>query len=116
MPIKYGRRKKPKKGRDSSGKLSPSARGYDRTWRKFSEDHRDRMPLCGESENKPRESEYGCLSKGLVRPATEVDHIIPLSEGGARLDPQNTQSLCSRCHLNKTARERYRAAFRGGST
>lgn len=37
--------------------------------------------------------------------AEEVDHKLPISEGGATLDLNNLQSLCHRCHTRKTARE-----------
>lgn len=33
--------------------------------------------------------------------ATEVDHIVPLSHGGAD-DDANTRALCSACHLDRT--------------
>lgn len=41
--------------------------------------------------------------KCKVEWATEVDHIIPRSQGGADLDGDNLQSLCLRCHSEKTA-------------
>jgi predicted Fe-S protein YdhL (DUF1289 family) len=34
--------------------------------------------------------------------AREVDHIKPISEGGAARDPSNLQSLCRGCHRAKT--------------
>ena len=34
----------------------------------------------------------------------EVDHIIPLAQGG-RDDPDNLQTLCRSCHMEKTAQE-----------
>jgi 5-methylcytosine-specific restriction protein A len=45
-----------------------------------------------------------CLPKGIVRTATEVDHIVPICKGGAdTLDPfENRQGLCSECHEDKT--------------
>jgi hypothetical protein len=45
------------------------------------------------------------MSHGFVRAAVEVDHIIPLSRGGAELDEDNIQSLCAGCHRAKTMRE-----------
>ncbi len=45
-----------------------------------------------------------CLKRGFTTPATEVDHIKPLREGGARLDQINLQALCKPCHSRKTAR------------
>ena len=35
----------------------------------------------------------------------EVDHIIPLGEGGAYYDPNNLQCLCRPCHFKKSAAE-----------
>ena len=46
-----------------------------------------------------------CLQQGFVTVATDVDHIIALSKGGARLDPDNCQSLCRTCHNRKTAED-----------
>ena len=39
-------------------------------------------------------------------PANEVDHIQPIAEGGARLDPANLRPLCKPCHSRHTARTR----------
>lgn len=30
--------------------------------------------------------------------ATEVDHIIPLADGGAAYDPKNLRAACKRCN------------------
>ncbi|SEO98970.1 HNH endonuclease [Halorientalis persicus] len=37
--------------------------------------------------------------------AFHVDHITPISEGGHPFDEQNLQTLCRRCHREKTAEE-----------
>lgn len=39
-----------------------------------------------------------------VTAAQEVDHIVPLSQGGTDA-PENLQSLCSDCHALKTRRD-----------
>ena len=52
-----------------------------------------------------------CEAKGYARPATQLDHIIPLIDGG-KDDESNYQSLCEPCHKDKTAAE---ARGRGGS-
>lgn len=45
------------------------------------------------------------------RPATEVDHVIPDSEGGSNtLD--NAKPTCEPCHTRKTAAERARGLRR----
>lgn len=38
-----------------------------------------------------------CLAEGRTRPTTEVDHIVPLSQGGTD-DRGNKQGLCDPCH------------------
>lgn len=50
-------------------------------------------PLCAECEREFR-----------VTAASEVDHIVPLADGGAD-DESNYQSLCEACHKAKTAAE-----------
>ncbi len=35
----------------------------------------------------------------------ECDHVIPLDRGGAPMDPENCQTLCVRCHIEKSRRE-----------
>jgi 5-methylcytosine-specific restriction protein A len=43
-----------------------------------------------------------CRSNGKLIAATVVDHRTPIAEGGAELDLDNLQSLCSPCHNAKT--------------
>jgi 5-methylcytosine-specific restriction endonuclease McrA len=52
-----------------------------------------RHPLCRQ-----------CESGGVVRPATQLDHIIPLHLGGEDHE-SNLQGLCVECHEQKTTRE-----------
>ncbi|MEW6479768.1 MAG: HNH endonuclease signature motif containing protein [Pseudomonadota bacterium] len=59
-----------------------------------------RQPLC-----------VHCLPKGIVKPATQRDHIVPLAEGGEDV-PDNTQGLCDECHNAKSLVERLRAQAR----
>ncbi|MEU3826462.1 HNH endonuclease [Streptomyces sp. NPDC029080] len=47
--------------------------------------------------------------------ATQVDHIVPLSEGGSKWDPANWQSLCGACHDIKSAEDRRRRTRIDGS-
>lgn len=46
-----------------------------------------------------------CQAEGRVRLATEVDHIIALTNGGAEdpHDDSNRQGLCNFHHIEKTA-------------
>lgn len=70
---------------------SRHARGYGKQWQvaRLAALRRDSF-LC-----------VSCKSVGIVNNASEVDHIKPKSEGGDNgLD--NLQSLCGRCHKEKT--------------
>lgn len=46
-----------------------------------------------------------CSSYGITTEATTVDHIVPIQDGGELWDIDNTQSLCNRCHNEKTGKE-----------
>ncbi len=74
---------------------SSSARGYDTAWRSVrAERLRLDNYLCRH-----------CLRDGRPETATDVDHIVPIARGGARLDLGNLQSLCGPCHSRKTVTE-----------
>jgi 5-methylcytosine-specific restriction protein A len=45
-----------------------------------------------------------CMGHGIPRPAHEVDHIVPLWQGGTD-DLENLQALHRDCHRSKTRRE-----------
>jgi len=45
-----------------------------------------------------------CIKEGIVTPAAEVDHIVPLWAGGKESD-SNRQSICQAHHLAKSKRE-----------
>jgi 5-methylcytosine-specific restriction enzyme A len=63
-------------------------------WRKVRLQHLAREPLCRH-----------CRDEGFIVTATVVDHIVPIVEGGARLDENNLQSLSKKHHTRKTRRE-----------
>ena len=65
-----------------------------REWRETRKIQLERFPLCAE-----------CAKDGRVTPATIVDHIKPIRDGGARLDLDNLQSLCWACHSRKSVEE-----------
>jgi 5-methylcytosine-specific restriction enzyme A len=44
------------------------------------------------------------------------DHVIEISDGGARLDPSNIMLRCAPCHGRKTAAERAKRARWGGGS
>ena len=48
-----------------------------------------------------------CLQGGRLRPATQVDHVVPKAEGGTD-DDSNLQAICKSCHQAKTAAEAVR--------
>jgi 5-methylcytosine-specific restriction protein A len=77
---------------------SSAARGYGYRWRQLRAHVMARDGgLC-----------QVCLLAGVVRPATDVDHIIRKAAGGSD-DPSNLQAICGPCHKAKTAREHCRA-------
>lgn len=75
-------------------RLSASARGYDRRWRKIRLMYLRAHPLC--------EDIYGLHTNGPVA-ASDVDHIVPKRDGGTD-DEENLQGLCHVCHSKKTGR------------
>ena len=77
---------------DKPSDTRPTAakRGYDKTWKRLRAYYLSRHPMCESCQ---------------TRPAELVDHIIPLKAGGARLDEDNLQALCRKCHGYKTAVE-----------
>lgn len=60
-------------------------------WQKCRRSKLSRDPIC-----------EGCET----RPGQHVDHITPVSKGGAIWKPSNWQSLCHNCHNAKTGAER----------
>ena len=80
---------------------SASQRGYGAEWRKTRARVMKRdAGLC-----------QGCLKDGILKLATQVDHIVSKRQGGSD-DEANLQALCDGCHRFKTAREALRG--RGG--
>lgn len=65
-----------------------------KAWKKTRRAQLDREPLCRD-----------CLQQGRHEPATDVDHVTQLEDGGAPLDPENLQSLCHSHHSVKTRRD-----------
>lgn len=86
---------KPPQRRYDEHRGSPSKRGYDATWRRFRQVFLSMHPLC-----------EVCESEGRITPALEVHHVVPLSDGGPRLDPDNCRALCRSCHSKITSESR----------
>jgi 5-methylcytosine-specific restriction enzyme A len=61
-------------------------------WRRFRAWYLSRHPLC-----------EACEREGRTIPASMVDHIVELKDGGAPLAEDNAMSLCWKCHGLKTA-------------
>ena len=67
-----------------------------RAWRRGRLLHLAASPLC-----------VVCEKEGIVRPAIEVDHIVPhRGDMDLFLDPSNWQSLCKYHSTSKSGRER----------
>jgi 5-methylcytosine-specific restriction protein A len=66
-----------------------------KAWRTLAKRQLQREPLCAE-----------CFKNGRVNTAVIADHVVPIKQGGARLDIDNLQSLCRACHNRKTGREK----------
>jgi 5-methylcytosine-specific restriction endonuclease McrA len=63
-------------------------------WRKKSKAHRMAHPLC-----------VKCEEKGETVAGKVVDHIKSINTGGEKLDDNNLQTLCERCHNRKSSAE-----------
>lgn len=48
--------------------------------------------------------------------ATEVDHIVPVDAGGARLDPVNLRPACKNCNSGRASSEKAKNGWRRSST
>lgn len=69
-----------------------SGRLYDRkAWKRLREQHLRAHPLCEE-----------CYALGIIRYATDVDHVVALASSGEAFDPGNLRSMCHGCHSRKT--------------
>ena len=51
--------------------------------------------------------EYRCPCGELLKPSFEVDHVVPLCEGGQDVEA-NLRAMCRGCHGQKTRRARQR--------
>lgn len=67
-------------------------RFYDTSrWQTCRKMHLSRQPIC-----------EGCET----RPSEHVDHVVPVTKGGAVWQSSNWQALCQDCHNAKTGAER----------
>jgi len=70
---------------------SASSRGYDAAWEELRRVVLREEPLC-----------RLCLAAGRHTPATEVDHVRRLRDGGTN-ERSNLRALCRSCHSRHTA-------------
>mgnify|MGYP001598133250 CR=1 FL=1 len=97
---------------DRERRGSSAERGYDARWREYRKAFLANYPLCGmRSSLADRRIELlgiewsQCKREKIVRPAEQVDHIIPHRGNFAVFwDPANHQALCSSCSNAKSAR------------
>jgi 5-methylcytosine-specific restriction protein A len=52
-----------------------------------------------------------CEDKNVITPATIVDHIQPIRQGGDALDKNNLQPLCKVCHDKKSGQEAHTIVY-----
>jgi len=71
--------------------------GYDSVWQLLRLTYLQQHPTCQD-----------CLQAGKVEPAVLVHHIVPIKDGGARLDPSNLRALCQRHHEAIHGKERWK--------
>lgn len=64
-------------------------------WNNLRDMYRGQNPMCER-----------CAKMGVTKLAQMVDHITPIKQGGGKMDWDNLQSLCFKCHNQKTGSER----------
>lgn len=106
MALMFRRREFPLVGGRRKGEYTNNGRGkredYDHVWEDLSVRFRRKNPFCRFCEQEG----FECV------PVDDVDHIIPLEDGGARLDRNNLQSSCRKHHNGLKSRlQRYARAI-----
>ena len=66
-------------------------------WKRLRKQKLNKNPLC-----------EMCEKEGRVTPATVIDHIKPIRQGGAPLDINNLMSLFRSCHAKKSAKDKHK--------
>ena len=72
-------------------------------WRNVRKQYIRENPIC-----------IDCRNSGQIVEAQMVDHIVPIKDGGAKLQMDNLQSLCNFHHGQKTSREREQVKMAAG--
>lgn len=80
-------------------------RGYTSRWDRRSAHFRSIYPLCGMRPNGQKPVMSQCYTEHRTTRATQVDHVIPHKGDPVLMWDElgNWQSLCSACHMRKTA-------------
>jgi len=105
LPPRKRRSYEPAPAAPQSGRLVDNSKLYNsRRWRKFRADYLARNPLC-----------VSCQKENKVTPATVLDHVKQVRNGGAEFSEQNVQGLCEHHHAVKSGRERHTARGHRGS-
>jgi 5-methylcytosine-specific restriction protein A len=87
------RTQKPATNHTRQERKTTAQRGYGARWQATAKGWLARHPLCAV-----------CAKHGIVKDAACVDHIIPhRGDMAVFWDNENWQSLCKRCHDQKTA-------------
>jgi 5-methylcytosine-specific restriction protein A len=81
-----------KEARPPDARPTSAKRGYDARWRKIRKDYLEASPFC-----------VDCMNEGIWKLATEVDHVLPLADGGTH-DVANLEGRCKSHHSSKTAK------------
>lgn len=89
IPQRTGRHRDHDKRRGSS-----TQRGYGYRWQQIRKRVLAEEPLC-----------RFCRDRGRVTAAQEVDHVLPLADGGTH-DRDNLRPLCKSCHSTHTGRSK----------
>ena len=76
---------------------SSTKQGYGSDWQRVRKIYLRKHPLCEE-----------CIKNDKIVPAVLVHHIIPIQDGGDRLDENNLKALCDKCHENIHGKDRWR--------
>lgn len=94
------------------GGYCPQHKAYEQKQNKINSQFRLKKkkvnPFYGSKAWKIKRDKYiannpTCKSCGAV--GREVDHIVPLNQGGDKFDDSNLQTLCRSCHAKKTWQE-----------
>lgn len=104
MLVSRGRCQTHARQADQGTRGTAHARGYDAAWARYSRQFRIAHPVCGERADGSMDARYSrCLQEHVTSASACVDHIVPMSQGGAKMDPANHIALCLACNTWKAS-------------